>query len=128
VEVQFVVFLTLVNKSLLAHHQLGRRNEDDDVDDYDDDDNNNKYLWVTKEWRKRVSQLSSTPEVTNSAPSLRLTWCAEEGSDALPSTVLCTLLLSLFLTTVHPPGAGATSVLESRSTTAVPRRLRAIRT
>jgi len=106
---------------------LEEGNEDDDVVD-DDDDNNNKYLWITKEWRKRVSQLSSTPEVTKSAPSLRLTWCAEEGSDALPSTVLCTLLLSLFLTTVHPPGAGAPNVLEARSTTAVPRRLRAKRT
>ena len=54
--------------------------------------------------------------------------CAEEGSDALLSTVLCTLLLSLFLPSVNPPGAGAPNVLEPRSTTAVPSRLRDKRT
>lgn len=50
--------------------------------------------------------------MTNFAPPLLLTWCAEERLYALPSTVLCTLLLSLFFPTVHAPGAGARNVLE----------------
>lgn len=78
----------------------------------------NKY--VTKTCYHRSLKHCYVPHF---APPLRLTCCAGRGlmlpRDALPSTVLCTLLCPLFLPIGLAPSAGARYVVQPRSTTAV---------
>jgi hypothetical protein len=86
-------------------------------------------LLTTKEWPKSLSQYSETvrraPLCTPSETDLLHGRGLTLPRDALSSTVLATLMCALFLPPLHPPDAGACTVVGPHSTTTMRSQLRA---